>query len=302
MPVPSSVQSLAAKCLYESLNTDVMLRIARLVEPDYDLHARMGMSQNLSLQPMEAARQIVRDMADDNQLLPFAEALLRVDQEGLMGRPYPIQHLRRLIKALSDLGYQYDAASNLFFENPKVKRSPDWGRLRLDADYHLALLRFDIVANTKLVKQHGPDAVRQVYHELRQRALAAVEKRQGRFWIWEGDGALAAFYFGHRGNLAVLAAMEILEELWWFNRTANPLGQDLQLRMAVHAGHIRYTPQEAELKKQETVQLVMDQESKTPVGHVSVSPAVEGTLDRHLAGLLSRVRGGASQFQVEVEA
>jgi class 3 adenylate cyclase len=67
-----------------------------------------------------------------------------------------------------------------------------------------------------------------------------VEKRDGRLWLWEGDGGLAAFYIGDINAAAVHSGMEILHELFLYNRLWSPLDELVEVRLGAHSGQVEY--------------------------------------------------------------
>jgi len=279
------------KSLYESLNADMLERMAQDVIPDYDLRSRTGFPPNIPMQGQTAALRIVDDIVAEDRFLHFVERLARLDREGFMGRSYRIAGLRELCKGIAAEGYLWDAETGLFMEDPRIKRTQNWGRIVSGEELRFSLLRVDIVKNSRLVKVHGEEAARGLYDDLRGFLSRAVERRTGRVWSLEGDGALAAFLFGHSTTSSVLAGMALLHDLYVYNRMSNRIGEPLLIRAAVHTGPIRYLADAGEMLKQETCREAMETESRwTPPDALSITPAVAGTLDRVI---LDRFRPGA---------
>jgi hypothetical protein len=271
------------KSLHESLNTtDMLERVARDVfANDYDLHERTGFPPSVAVPGQVAIDCIVDDAVSKGRFLHLAERLIRLDSEGFMGRPYRITGLREVFKGISAEGYVWDEATCHFMEDPRIRRTPSWGRLLPNEEHRFSLLRVDVVRNSQLVRTHGEAAARDAYDDLRSILARCVELRSGRIWSWEGDGALAAFLFGHSTTSAVLSGMALLHELFLYDRIYNSLGEPLRVRAAVHTGPIRYFPEVGEIAKQETVLEAMEAESRwTPPGTLSITPAVAPTLDR----------------------
>jgi hypothetical protein len=258
-----------------------MVRFVRLVDPEYDLYKRSGIPENIPITDQMAAERIVKDIVVEGRFIDFIEALVRVDAEGYMGRSYPIKGLAQIIKTLTQDGFIFDRASGQFFENAKERASPDWGRLREGDERQAAVLRLDVVGNSELVKRNSAEKVERAYVGLRSIVHKAVVGRFGRVWSWEGDGALAAFLFGHKERSVVLAGMEILNELFFYNRLENPLAEPLRVRMAAHAGPIRYHDSVMELLKNETLKDVVQIESSaTPQDSLGASANLFLSIDR----------------------
>ncbi len=281
MKTRSPLAQIAKKSLYESLNSDMLERAARAAFPDYDLHQRTGFPENIPVPGQVAAAQIVEDCIEAGRFLLLVERLAVLDREGFMGRPYRITGLRELSKGIAAEGYLWDEATGYFMEDPRIRRSMNWGRLLEGEEHRFSLLRTDIVRNSKIVKTHGETAARGAYEDLRSILARCVEHRTGRIWSWEGDGALAAFLFGHSTTSAVLSGMALLHELYLYNRMHNHLGEPIRIRATVHTGPLRYLPDYGEIAKQETVREVHEAESRwTAPDTLTISPAVALTLDR----------------------
>ncbi len=286
------------KSLHESLNTDMLSRIARDVfGEDYDLHARTGFPASVAVPGQVATDCLVDDAVAEGRLLHLVERLAQLDGEGFMGRPYRITGLREMFKCVLADGYLWDEATGHFMEDPRTRRSPNWGRLLAGEEHRFSLLRVDVVRNSRIVRAHGEAAARDAYDDLRAILARCAELRSGRIWSWEGDGALAAFLFGHSTTSAVLSGMALLHELFLYDRLHNNLGEPLRVRAAVHTGPLRYFPEVAEMAKQETILEVMEAESRgTPPSCLSITPAVAPTLDRVILDRFRDDRTGASRL------
>lgn len=272
MKVRSSILSQAIRCLYESFPPDMMVRLARMVQPGYDLHERTGFPPSIPIPPQVAADRIVKDMFEADRFFLLAETLIKVDAQGYMGRDYPVIQLRELIKRILAEGYVLDRVTGLFTENSYERVTPDWGRLAPGEEKHFALLRLDIAGNSLLVKGNSRQAVSSAYAALRDIVSRAVLKRNGRVWYWEGDGCLCGFLFGQKERSAILSGMEILNEVFLFNRRGNALSSPILLRLAAHAGPAAWSPVSAQLKKNELLREVDEIETAyTPVDSMSAT-------------------------------
>jgi len=281
MKVRSNLVQIAKKSLCEAINLDMMSRLARDVFGDYDLHERTGFPSTVPITSQVAAHHVVNDAVSENRFLQFAERLILLDREGYMGRRYPVPGLAEIVKLIRVEGYVWDEETELFMEDPRVRRTPNWGRLLDEDEFRFAILRLDVANNSRMVQTHGDNAMRGALEDLRQIVSRCVEFRAGRVWQWEGDGALAGFLFGSRVMAAVLAGIAVLHELFLYDRLHNRLGEPLRIRAAVHTGSFRYHSDPEKLVKQEIVQETEDIESRlTPVGSLVITPAVAPSLDR----------------------
>ncbi|HOX49813.1 MAG TPA: hypothetical protein P5165_04110 [Spirochaetia bacterium] len=285
MKVKTPLAIAAKKCLHESLPPEMISRLALEVVPGYDLSSKTGFPATMPVPAQLAVSHLVDDVIAKGRFLVLAERLAALDREGFMGRAYRITGLREVFRGIFAEGYLWDEETQLFMEDPKTRRTPDWGRLLEGEEHRFSFLRIDIVKNSRLVHIHGETAAREAYDDLRNIFARVVELRGGRVWRWEGDGALAAFLFGHSTTSAVLAGMALLHELFLYDRLHNSLGEPLRVRAAVHTGPLRYSPEIGDVLKQETVQEVLDAEGHwTPPGALTITPAVAPTLDRVILG------------------
>jgi hypothetical protein len=297
--VRSALSQMLKKCLIESLNADMQERVAQDVIEDYDLRARTGFPPNIPMQGQTAAARIVDDIAEAGLFLHFVERLARLDREGFMGRTYRIASLRELFKQIGAEGYLWDPETSRFMEDPRIKRTPNWGRLAPGEELRFSLLRVDIVNNSRLVKVHGEAAARGAYDDLRAILARVVERRSGRIWCTEGDGALAGFVYGHSATQSVLAGMALVHELFVYNRVYSKIGEPLRVRAAAHTGPLRYRTDVGEMLKQETCQEVLEAESKwTPPDGLAITKAVAGTLDPVLLDRFKSAPGAGTRALV----
>jgi len=279
--VRAALLRLTKTALGDSIPADLTGRIAKDVMGAYDLHGRTGFRDSIPISGQIAASAVVDDAAERGRFLLLVERMAQIDRDGFMGRPYKIPILRDLFKAIQAEGYVWDEGTRHFMENPSMRRTPNWGRLIENEEYRFSLLRLDIVKNSRLVKQHGEEAARLMYGELRDRFARCVEHRHGRVWKWEGDGGMAAFHYGHGPTSAALAGIAFIHELYFFNRTANTLGEPISVRIAAHSGPLLYSASAAEVSKQETAKELVEIESrKTPPDALCLSTVLSQTLDR----------------------
>jgi len=272
-------------------------RVGRdVISDEYDIHERTGFPPSVVVPSMVAGSCLVDDAAAEGKRLHLVERLVRLDAEGFMGRPCRVAGLREMFKQVSASGFLWDEATGHFMEDPRSRRTPNWGRLIEGEEHRFSLLRIDVVRNSRIVRVRGEAAARDAFDDLRAILARVVEPRNGRVWSWEGDGALAAYLFGHSTTSAVLSGMALLHELFLYNRLDNKLGEPVVIRAAVHTGPLRYHPDLSEMTKQETVLEVMEAESKwTPAGCLSISPAVAPTLDRVIADRFRSDRNGTAR-------
>jgi class 3 adenylate cyclase len=273
--------------MIQSLPVDMMIRVAQMVSPQFDIYKRSGVPEGIPISNQNAAGVIVTDLNNENLLIDFVERLIQIDSHGYMGRNYAIRGLDDVISSVKNAGYSFDPISGQFFENQSERITQNWGRLRDDEEKIMAVLRLDIVSNSSLVKQNEAAAIEKAYNALRNIVTQAVVSRLGRLWSWEGDGALGVFLFGQKEKAAVYAAMEILHEMFFYNRIENPLNKAINVRIAVHLGPVKYSSDPVERLKSETIKEAARFESESVLPNsVGVSWNVYLTVDKSIQDLL----------------
>lgn len=284
MVLKTSVQGTVIKALYESLNVDMMSRLANIVIPNYNLHERTGFPTNIPIPAQNAAQQIFQDIVKEDLFVKLVEAFIIFDREGFMGRQYPITFLRDIVKVVIAEGYVYDPQTKSFMEDINHRCTPNWSRLKEGQEDQFAFLRVDVVQNSQLVRSNEKEIVENAYNSLRDIIHNASIKRGGRIWSWEGDGGLIAFYFGQKNTQAVLAGIEILNEIFMYNQLDRKLPSPFLVRIACHTGLAKYYSKVELLRKNESINEIVQIESKfTHPDTFTISQHVLISLDRVLA-------------------
>ena len=284
------------KCLYTSLSVADMIRLAETVNPEYNIYKRSGYPEGHPIANQDAASRIVADMAQDGLYVDFVETLIRIDAEGYMGRRYDLKGMNDIVTDVIQAGYNYDKTTGQFFENQKERITRNWGRLLEGDERQMAVLRLDIAGNSILVKENQKNLIDKAYGDLRKIVTRAVVSRLGRLWTWEGDGALGVFMLGNYSRMAIFAGMEILNEMFLYNKMGNPLKSEIKLRMAVHSGSLTYSNSEAECLKEDLVKKAITLESKaaTPNSLV-ISESLAVTQDQALINLFSHQKSVSTE-------
>ena len=276
------------KLLHSSMiPVEVIIRFASLANPNYDIYKQTGIKEGMPIQKQDAAERIVADMVMDGYYVDFVEALVRIDREGYRGTRYNLMGLSDVVDALENEGYSFDRVSGLFFENQQEQISLNWGRLKEGDEREMTVLRLDIAGNSELVKTNPRLKIEKAYNDIRNIMNRSVTSRIGRLWTWEGDGALAAFLFGSSYKMAVFAGMEIIHELFFYNRLRNPLDRPINIRLGAHIGQVIYSNNEMERLKNDTVKQAMILETMAINNSLSVSYNLYITMEQHILNLFS---------------
>ena len=236
--------------------------MVRKIVPDYSYHKSLGVSESVSIPALDAVRQIVVDMRDMDIFPDFVAAMIQAEKGVMFGREYQFIHMPEIIEELNNYGLVYNHSSDMFMENPNIRRTRNWSVLQEGQEYVITLLRMDIVGNSKLVRKYEKSHIEHAYNNIREIVKEIVESRNGRIWRWDGDGGILAFHFDNRIVDAVLSAMEILHRTFMFNHFSNRLPEHLQMRLAVDSGSLPYTSSEEDLMYSETVKKTITLEAK----------------------------------------
>jgi class 3 adenylate cyclase len=270
----------------------MMVKFAKLVNPDYNIYKRTGLKEGMPIANQSAAQRIVADMIDDGYYVDFVETLIRIDTKGYMGKRYPLRGLDGVVGGLIDEGYSFDKISGQFFENQRERISLNWGRMKEGDEREMTVLRMDVAGNSELVKNNPRDKIEKAYSDMRGIVNHAVISRLGRLWSWEGDGALAVFQFGSMEKMAIFAGMEILHELFFYNRLHNPLDSPINVRLGAHIGQVTYSDSEIERQKNDAVKQAAVYESLAKNNTLSISYNLYITMDQLLLKLFGDEKTG----------
>jgi class 3 adenylate cyclase len=280
MKIKNVTASFCRKTMQHSLPVDMMIRFAKLVNPSYNFYRRAGLREGQPISNQDAAQRIVADLIEDGCFIDFVEKLIQIDARGYMGRRYNLKGMDNVVNGVIQEGYSYDKSSGQFFENQHERITENWGRLKEGDERNMTLLRFDIAGNSILVKNNPPEKIKKAYGDLRIIITRAVTSRLGRLWSWEGDGALAAFLFGPTERTSVYCGMEILHEIFIYNRIGNPLSTPIKVRMGIHLGSVRYSENVMERLKNETANQAAKLEETVPDDSLGVSYNLYITMDQ----------------------
>lgn len=284
---------LLVRALNESMSTDLMVRLARRIVPDYDIHERTGFQRSVPIPSLEVAGQIARDLGGGISLLRLVEALIEIDRSGFMGSRVNVRSLQPLIQEIESLGYAYDEATRLFMETAESVRTRAWSFLQEGQVCELSFLKVDLVASSKLVRDHARARISRAYQDLQRIVAAAVYRRNGRVWNWEGDGGVIAFLFGDKNVQAALAAMEIILELFLYNTFRCALATPLAVRIAVHTGPCPYHESFARIQSDTLRRLAVIESRYTRPDTVTLSPGVYSDLGPKLSRFFEPFPGDA---------
>ncbi len=272
-----------------------MFHIVRRIIPDYDIYKQTGFPESFAIPNRDAADAIVRIIIERNMFLQFIELLITLREEGLMSKKINLPYLNEMIREIYNQGYIYDPANRIFVENPRIRKTLNWGTLREGDSYTLVFLGIDIINNTGIVKKYPKNMVEQTYTEFSFIVQNICEKRNGRLWNWEGDGGVVAFFLGKKYQDAVLSSMEILNDMFLYNRTICSLKEHLNFRISIHSGNLEYTENRNKLIQEEPLKVLQEMEKKYSAKNtICISLPVKMMLDGFIADQFSEFKKPAN--------
>jgi len=290
MKASARLQDYLVQALAQSMTVDVMEQLAGRVIPDYDLYRQSGFPPNIPIPQRDAAIRIVDDVVRQGQLRRFAEVLIDVDRNGIMGRAVAIRVLPKIIGEIEDLGFVFKEDYGLFVEAGGGRKTKGWGVLQEGLSYEFSFLRMDIVGNTRLVRKYPQSEIQKAYSDLQSQFTAIAERREGRLWHWEGDGGIAAFYFGAKNVQAALTGMEMVLELFMYNLFHCPFSEDLHIRLAVHTGPCQFLTSFEDIRSDTLRRLEMIESQFAATDSLMITPGVYSDMGTKLESFFRVVR------------
>lgn len=262
MVVSRTIKTLCSKALSEAMDVRTMYHVVRRIIPDYDIYKRTGFPESFAIPNRDAADAIISDIIKEDLFFKFIGTLLTIQKEGIMSKKVNIPYLNEILKGIYNSGYLYDSINQIFVENPRVRKTRNWGTLQEREIYTLAFLGIDIIDNTGIVKRYSKEVVETTYTEFSYIVQNIAERRSGRLWSWEGDGGVIAFFLGNKYQDAVLTAFEILNNLFMYNHTMCKLNEHLHFRISIHSGECEYTENKDLLIQTEPIKVLQEMEKK----------------------------------------
>jgi hypothetical protein len=271
MNIDKSFLKLASQSLAESIDRTSMGHMARELVSDYSLEDSTIMPKGVDTPRIASATRIINDMTKYKLLIPFLNIFLSIHFNGYKGRKYKISRLRELLIHLYDMGFSLDTNTGRLYEDPKFRISRNWGVLREGFTYPFSFLWCDIASSSFHIEDNNDILINKFYEDYNYIVRSCVESRNGRVWHIEGDGILAAFHFGEYMEKSVYAAIDILNQMFLYNRFKNKLVSPIQLRLSCNKGTCEYSENHEDVKKSEQIAATIRAENYTEPDSISVS-------------------------------
>jgi hypothetical protein len=217
--------------------------ITKFIHPliqNIDLYKLTGYPSNAPIPRKEAAKQIIDLVHKKNMIQNLLNLYIQTAQRGFKGEKIIFNNTKPVVKEMHECGFAWSKdLKKVVLIGEKEKRT-DWGLLEEGKTYNFCFGSVDISQNSRLVRTYHNSLIRSTYQNFKTMVTRAVESRFGRIWTWEGDGGLVAFHLQDFVNLAVLSSVDILSSMPYFNTIYNYLGENIRIRIALHAGNANY--------------------------------------------------------------
>ncbi len=230
------------RVLVNSLNTSQINDLGRSVDSRFDIHKESGFGEKIEIPRQVAADCILNFFNTDDRIMEFITYMISREGQNASGGVIHLRGLDQLFSSLRFYNWVFDEKSQRFLRDQSDVRTADWGLLRAGHEYTLVFASLDIVNSSEIVRNNIKDDVEVTMSRLREYMKSYIEKKNGRIWMWQGDGCLAVFYGTQAVTHAVIAMIQILAHLPIFNIAKNELRveNDIRLRIGVHIGTAVY--------------------------------------------------------------
>jgi hypothetical protein len=281
------------KSLAEAMDVRSMNHLARSLIHGYDLYDRTRIPRSMAIPNIDAAKQILLDMQKENLLLNFVQTMISWQEEGRMGKRYQFNYLSDILKELASIGFLYDRSNQTFIENSNIRKTKNWGSLTPGELYSLAFLGIDIIGNSRLVKKYPKELIESCYADFQEIIVESINKREGRVWLWEGDGGIITFYKSNKQQAAVLSAIDILNEIFLYNKLYSELDEEIEVRLCIHCGELEYSDDAEDFKKSMVIKQLLKIETDYGTDKsIIISAPVRMMLDGFLASQFLAIEDG----------
>lgn len=215
-------------------------KLGSKLEPLFNIHKISGISEKITLQPLTMAQNLVDYFFSKNQQINLLNEIIKAALNGIDGYQVTIYNLNNIIKELEKMGYFFDKNLKQLVYKDEEKKLNDWGVLENNKEYSFCFVSVDIVKNSKITRENNPWIIKETYKTFYNFINEKILARNGRIWLWEGDGGLISFFGDDAINKAVFATLDFYLSLPVFNAVFNKINRVIIPRIAIHYGKAEY--------------------------------------------------------------
>jgi class 3 adenylate cyclase len=208
----------------------------------YSTHKIEGVSDNITISPLNAARTLVEECEAKNKLKELFGFVIELDGTLLNGKTVNFDQLENLLYRLSTQGVYFDFNRRKILSYDEDKTTlANWGALKNGKEYPVIIASVDICENSQLVQKYKPSMMEKVYYSLWEHIQHKLQLYNGRIWTWAGDGGIIAFRYEDGPENGVACCLEILFSLPIFNSLPSmPIDESIALRFGLDTGPVRF--------------------------------------------------------------
>lgn len=159
-----------------------------------------------------------------------------------------------------------------------------------NSSYQLGFLSIDIVDHSRLIRaSKDPKSSQELISNFKYFVTDAAVRHNGCIFSWAGDGGILAFHGPHYQTRTILAGIHLLHNLVLFNldRSLNPLGVNISLRMAANDATIIFQLPTDSIASDDLNLTVHLQESGTAPGEFCATDALLAGVEESLRKLFT---------------
>jgi class 3 adenylate cyclase len=270
---------LLAEDLSRAFTTTELRKFCEQIQRNIDLYSLTGYPTTGDVPRFDAATSLVDYFYKTNRLNTLLNTYMHASMYGFKGEKVVFSNIKQILQEMSESGYQYNRELNKFvIVEKKIKRT-DWGFLEDGNFYDFCFVSVDICGNTKLVRKYDANLIQNTYLELMKSISEIILRRDGRIWVWEGDGGLLVFHLKDFVNQAIYSSIEILSTMPAFNATKNYIDDDLQIRIGINAGKTEYKKDNRTIQSDAIKEVKIIEKSYTSPMTISITPQTYQYID-----------------------
>ena len=262
--------------LTKTFTTQILNAICRELEKHFDIYEISNYPKGYALSSIDYVDIATDYFFQKKRLDDFISAALR--KTGHLGSSIKHQGLDEFHKSLASIGVYYN------YEKDRLEKvnkySKDFGIFFDGKEYYMSFLSIDICNSTELVKSTSEEDMMELLDGFQQYVMKRVLKYDGRKWEWDGDGGVIGFHENIDG--CVVCAVDLLLSLDLFNNIVNPLSINVDIRIACHAGWIKYRENYQDMGLGVKNMTEHMQKHFSPANNITVSKEIH----KHLYGAL----------------
>ncbi len=276
------------ECISNSLDIRMCNKIGKKIEPLFDIYKVSGISEKIVIQTMDAAKILIDYFFEKEKPYRLIDEIINANFFGIDSYPITIYNLNVLLEEIEKMGYRYDKKLKRVVLIDKYNNLVNWGYLEENEEYHFCFVSIDIVENSKIVRKNNPQNISETYRYFYEILKNKITIRDGRIWIWEGDGGIIAFQGENAINRAVYALFDFVLSQPVINSIYNLLNKEIKYRIAINPGKAIFKNDIDKIRSDE-LDRVRELEKTTTPGYMIITKITWQSLNSSLQNLFKSI-------------